>query len=63
MYEQGSGNRGSLGSNPQILDPLNPFSMMEELQMILRNLEHPGVKATRYQAHGGGVAIPGTSKR
>jgi mannose-6-phosphate isomerase-like protein (cupin superfamily) len=30
--------------------------MMEELQMILRNLEHPGVKATRYQAHGGGIA-------
>ena len=24
--------------------------------MILRNLEHPEVKATRYQAHGGGVA-------
>lgn len=24
--------------------------------MIRRNLEHPEVKATRYQAHGGGVA-------
>ena len=24
--------------------------------MILRNLEHPEVKATRYRAHGGGVA-------
>jgi mannose-6-phosphate isomerase-like protein (cupin superfamily) len=24
--------------------------------MIKRNLEHPEVKATRYQAHGGGVA-------
>jgi mannose-6-phosphate isomerase-like protein (cupin superfamily) len=24
--------------------------------MILRNLAHPEVKATRYQAHGGGVA-------
>jgi mannose-6-phosphate isomerase-like protein (cupin superfamily) len=24
--------------------------------MILHNLEHPEVKATRYQAHGGGVA-------
>jgi len=24
--------------------------------MILRNLNHPEVKATRYQAHGGGVA-------
>jgi mannose-6-phosphate isomerase-like protein (cupin superfamily) len=24
--------------------------------MILRNLGHPEVKATRYQAHGGGVA-------
>ena len=24
--------------------------------MILRNLEHPEVKATRYNAHGGGVA-------
>jgi hypothetical protein len=24
--------------------------------MILRNLEHPEVKATRYQAHSGGVA-------
>jgi mannose-6-phosphate isomerase-like protein (cupin superfamily) len=24
--------------------------------MILRNLEHPEVKATRYKAHGGGVA-------
>ncbi len=24
--------------------------------MIQRNLEHPEVKATRYQAHGGGVA-------
>ena len=24
--------------------------------MIIRNLEHPEVKATRYQAHGGGVA-------
>jgi mannose-6-phosphate isomerase-like protein (cupin superfamily) len=24
--------------------------------MILRNMEHPEVKATRYQAHGGGVA-------
>jgi mannose-6-phosphate isomerase-like protein (cupin superfamily) len=24
--------------------------------MILRNLEHPDVKATRYQAHGEGVA-------
>ena len=24
--------------------------------MILRNLEHPEVKATRYQAHGGGIA-------
>jgi mannose-6-phosphate isomerase-like protein (cupin superfamily) len=24
--------------------------------MILRNLEHPDVKSTRYQAHGGGVA-------
>jgi len=25
-------------------------------RMILRNLEHPEVKATRYQAHGGGIA-------
>src|SRR5512137_1193064 len=25
-------------------------------KMIRRNLEHPEVKATRYQAHGGGVA-------
>ncbi len=24
--------------------------------MILRNLDHPEVKATRYQAHGGGIA-------
>jgi mannose-6-phosphate isomerase-like protein (cupin superfamily) len=24
--------------------------------MIRRNLEHPEVKATRYQAHGGGIA-------
>ena len=24
--------------------------------MIIRNLEHPEVKATRYRAHGGGVA-------
>jgi len=24
--------------------------------MIKRNLEHPEVKATRYQAHGGGIA-------
>jgi mannose-6-phosphate isomerase-like protein (cupin superfamily) len=24
--------------------------------MILRNLNHPEVKATRYQAHGGGIA-------
>ena len=24
--------------------------------MILRNLKHPEVKATRYQAHGGGIA-------
>ncbi len=24
--------------------------------MVRRNLEHPEVKATRYQAHGGGVA-------
>jgi len=24
--------------------------------MILRNLDHPEVKATRYRAHGGGVA-------
>ena len=24
--------------------------------MIVRNLEHPEVKATQYQAHGGGVA-------
>jgi mannose-6-phosphate isomerase-like protein (cupin superfamily) len=24
--------------------------------MIVRNLEHPEVKATRYQAHGGGLA-------
>jgi mannose-6-phosphate isomerase-like protein (cupin superfamily) len=24
--------------------------------MILRNLKHPDVKATRYQAHGGGTA-------
>jgi mannose-6-phosphate isomerase-like protein (cupin superfamily) len=26
------------------------------IRMIRRNLEHPEVKATRYQAHGGGVA-------
>ena len=25
--------------------------------MIRRNLEHPEVKATRYRAHGGGVAL------
>ena len=24
--------------------------------MVLRNLEHPEVEATRYQAHGGGIA-------
>jgi len=24
--------------------------------MVLRNLDHPEVKATRYQAHGGGIA-------
>ncbi len=24
--------------------------------MVLRNLNHPEVKATRYQAHGGGIA-------
>ena len=30
--------------------------MKKEEKMILRNLENPEVKATRYQAHGGGVA-------
>jgi mannose-6-phosphate isomerase-like protein (cupin superfamily) len=30
--------------------------LRKDKPMILRNLEHPEVKATRYQAHGGGVA-------
>jgi len=29
---------------------------MKESAMIRRNLTHPEVKATRYQAHGGGIA-------
>jgi mannose-6-phosphate isomerase-like protein (cupin superfamily) len=32
------------------------ISRKDDNKMIRRNLEHPEVKATRYQAHGGGVA-------
>jgi quercetin dioxygenase-like cupin family protein len=35
---------------------LDPRSRKAPTGMILRNLDHPEVKATRYQAHGGGIA-------
>jgi mannose-6-phosphate isomerase-like protein (cupin superfamily) len=36
--------------------PNEKQAMRKDNKMIRRNLEHPEVKATRYQAHGGGVA-------
>ena len=36
---------------------MNPRTLLKRnLAMIRRNLEHPEVKATRYLAHGGGIA-------
>ena len=39
---------------------LDPRSREAPTGMILRNLDHPEVKATRYQAHGGGIAPHGS---